>query len=87
MAMRDSGESVFVWTDAAGDFASDPDDFQAPSASWASGSPPTALRPARSSRSTPAPRASSGQPAAITLTADGFLVVWSSSASPGAAAP
>ena len=55
MALRDSGESVFVWTDAAGE-VNEPGGDYGSSASSASASPPTALRPARSSTSTPSPR-------------------------------
>jgi hypothetical protein len=82
MALRDSGESVFVWTDAAGDYASDPGDFQASIGLLgqrlaADGTPAGPLFHVNGFT-----KGSQGNPA-ITLTPDGFLVVWSSSASPG----
>jgi len=81
MALRDSGESVFVWTDASGDYPGE------------SGESFIGLLGQRlTADGTPAgpifhvntfTKGSQDNPA-ITLTANGgFLVVWSSSASPG----
>jgi hypothetical protein len=83
MALRDSGESVFVWTDAAGDYASEPDSNVTNVIGL--------LGQRLAADGTPAgpvfhvnafTKGSQDNPA-IALTADGFLVVWSSSASPG----
>jgi hypothetical protein len=83
MALRDSGESVFVWTDAAGDYGVDPsNDLQTAigllgqrlAADGTSAGPLFHVNAfTKGSQNSPA----------ITLTADGFLVAWSSSTSPG----
>jgi hypothetical protein len=84
MALRDSGESVFVWTDAGGDIGFEHGEDLQPYIGLlgqrlaADGTPAGPLFHVNAFT-----KGSQDNPA-ITLTVDGgFLVVWSSSASPG----
>jgi hypothetical protein len=83
MALRDSGESVFVWTDAAGDYPSETDNNVTNLIGLlgqrlaADGTPAGPIFHVNTFT-----KGAQDNPA-IALTPDGFLVVWSSSASPG----
>jgi hypothetical protein len=83
MALRDSGESVFVWTDAGGDIGFEEGENLPGYIGLlgqrlaADGTPAGPIFHVNTFT-----KGSQDNPA-ITLTRDGFLVVWSSSASPG----